>query len=156
MASVVLCMKLLSALHLVQEWSPHQVEKTLAPLLTFVLILPCQQWIRHLRRYVLETRCPPDLHPGFALAWGGVWETLRAAPEAHGEWHDRVLCEKVGAHERARHVSHRMQSLFHPKTGIHPIAVNCGLSQVGTSLLRLWRVFIHSKAIPHQFFGLCR
>lgn len=107
MASVVLCMKLLSALHLLQEWSPHQVAKTLMPLLTFVLILPCQQWIRHLRRHVLETWCPTDLHPGFALAWGGVWEALRATLEAHGERHDRVLCEKVGAHERARRVSHK-------------------------------------------------
>lgn len=66
--SVVVCIELLSALHLLQEWSPHQVTKCLMPLVTFVLILPCQQWIRHLRRSVLETRCPTDLHSGFALA----------------------------------------------------------------------------------------
>jgi len=67
-ASVVLCMKLLSAPHLLQEWSPHQVTESLMPPMTFVLLLPCQQWIRHLRRSVLETGCPTDLHPGFALA----------------------------------------------------------------------------------------
>lgn len=155
MASVVLCMKLLSALHLLQEWSPHQVAKTLMPLLTSVLILLCQQWIRHLRRYVLETWCPTDLHSGFALAWGGVWEALGAALEAYGKWHDRVLCEKVGAHEGAWHVSHKSPQdakLFHLKTGIHPLAVNCGLFQADTSLLRLGRVLIHNKAMHHIFF----
>lgn len=106
-ASVVLCMKLLSALHLLQEWSPHQVTKSLMPLMTFVLILPCQQWIRHLGRSVLETWCPTDLHSGFALAWGGVWKTLRATLEAYGERHDRVLREKVRAPERTSHVSCR-------------------------------------------------
>ena len=106
-ASVVLCMKLLSPLHLLQEWSPHQVTKSLMPLMTFVLILPCQQRIRHLGRSVLETWCPTDLHSGFALAWGGVWKTLRATLEAYGEWHDRVLREEVRAHEWTSHVSHR-------------------------------------------------
>lgn len=106
-ASVVLCMKLLSALHLLQEWSPHQVTKSLMPLVTFVLILPCQQWIRHLGRSVLETWCPADLYSGFALAWGGVWKALRATLEAYGERHDRVLCEKVRAHEQTTHFPHR-------------------------------------------------
>jgi len=84
-ASVVLCMKLLSAPHLLQEWSPHQVTESLMPPMTFVLLLPCQQWIRHLGRSVLEAGRPTDFHSGFALARGGVWETLGAALEADGK-----------------------------------------------------------------------
>lgn len=154
-ASVVLCMKLLSAPQLLQEWSPHQVAKSLMPLMTFVLILPCQQWIRHLGRSVLETGRPTDFHSGFALAWGGVWETLGAAPEAYGKWHDRVLREEVrvrtseaGAHW-GRHLSlSRYQCCALPfsitptviyswpqlSTGWvegHLLAVNCGLPKQG-------------------------
>ena len=47
-----------------------------------------QKWLCHIRRFVLEARCAPILHQGFALARSRICWALESKIENDGLWYD--------------------------------------------------------------------